>query len=249
MNTFIETGHAKNVANFEDLISFSIGYGVAYNPSRLALKVPALQTQLTSARTAIQIVKSTKTAFDTATNNREAAFDGIRKLATRIINSLDSTEASRLTVKDARTINRKIQGARAKKIEDEVPVTLENPSATPEIHHISASQQSYDSLIDHMAKLLVLLTAEPLYAPNETDLKVAALNTLLTNMRTTNTAVIDTTTPYRNALIARDTILYQTKTGLVDIAMAVKKYVKSAFGASSSQFALIRGLAFKRISK
>ena len=29
-----ETGHAKNVANFEDLISFCNGYGATYNPSK-----------------------------------------------------------------------------------------------------------------------------------------------------------------------------------------------------------------------
>ncbi len=37
-----ETGHAKNVANFETLISFCTGYGTTYNPSRDALKVANL---------------------------------------------------------------------------------------------------------------------------------------------------------------------------------------------------------------
>ena len=34
-----ETGHAKNVANFEDLISFCNGYGATYNPSKEALTI------------------------------------------------------------------------------------------------------------------------------------------------------------------------------------------------------------------
>jgi len=34
-----ETGHAKNVANLEDLISFCNGYGSSYNPSKVALKI------------------------------------------------------------------------------------------------------------------------------------------------------------------------------------------------------------------
>lgn len=29
-----ETGHAKNVANLQDLISFVTGYGATYNPTR-----------------------------------------------------------------------------------------------------------------------------------------------------------------------------------------------------------------------
>ena len=34
-----ETGHAKNVANFEDLISFVTGYGATYNPTKVPLKL------------------------------------------------------------------------------------------------------------------------------------------------------------------------------------------------------------------
>lgn len=33
-----ETGHAKNVANFQDLIEFVTGYGATYNPSKQSLK-------------------------------------------------------------------------------------------------------------------------------------------------------------------------------------------------------------------
>lgn len=45
-----ETGHAKNIANFETLISFCIGYGSSYNPSKEALKVANLQAILTTAK-------------------------------------------------------------------------------------------------------------------------------------------------------------------------------------------------------
>ena len=35
-----EVGHAKNVANFQDLIEFVTGYGATYNPSKSSLKLP-----------------------------------------------------------------------------------------------------------------------------------------------------------------------------------------------------------------
>ena len=38
-----ETGHAKNVANFQDLISFCEGHGAIYNPSKESLKIPQLK--------------------------------------------------------------------------------------------------------------------------------------------------------------------------------------------------------------
>ena len=41
MASTTETGHAKNVANFEDLISFCTGYGASYNPSKAAIAIAA----------------------------------------------------------------------------------------------------------------------------------------------------------------------------------------------------------------
>jgi hypothetical protein len=49
MASTTETGHAKNVANFEDLISFCTGYGASYNPSKASIKLAALTTKRTDA--------------------------------------------------------------------------------------------------------------------------------------------------------------------------------------------------------
>jgi len=63
-----ETGHAKNVANFEDLISFCTGYGATYNPSKAAIKIAALTTLQTNAQSSIGSVTTSKVAFTNATN-------------------------------------------------------------------------------------------------------------------------------------------------------------------------------------
>ena len=44
MASTTETGHAKNVANFEDLISFVTGYGATYNPTKVPIKLASLTT-------------------------------------------------------------------------------------------------------------------------------------------------------------------------------------------------------------
>ncbi len=248
MSSTNETGHAKNVANFEDLISFCTGYGTAYNPSKVNIKLPALNTLFTNAKTVLQTVKSTKTIFDNGTNVREIGFEPFKKLCTRIVNALEATDASKQTVNDAKTINRKIQGKRADKIVPPPPPTDPSAKVIEDIH-ISVSQQSFDNLIDHFTKMIQLVSAEPLYNPNENDLKVVQLNTLLTSLKSANTAVITATTGYSNARISRDSILYATDTGLVDIAGEVKKYVKSVFGASSPQYKQISGLQFKKRPK
>jgi hypothetical protein len=214
-----ETGHAKNVANFEDLISFCTGYGASYNPSKASIQLAALSTLHTNAQNSLSGVTSSKTA-------------------------LDATDASDKMVADAKTINNKIQGKRS----GEKP----KPAATPgteaaEDKTISVSQQSYDSIIENFGKLIDLVSSEPTYTPNETDLQVSTLTTTLGNLKATNTAVVNAYTNYSNARITRNTILYAATSGLVDIAGDVKKYVKSVFGATSPQFKQVSKLEFRRV--
>jgi hypothetical protein len=239
-----ETGHAKNVANFEDLISFCTSYGSSYNPSKAGIKLTALNTKRTSANTQLNNIKKAKIAFDNATNERMIAFKDLRKRATRIINALDATDATAQIIADAKTINKKIQGQRAKSTDKPTKTESETPKKTA-----SSSQQSYDYLIDHFTKLIELLSTEPLYKPNENDLKLTALNTYLTTLKTTNTNVVNTYTAYSNAQIARDKTIYEPLTGLVDIALEVKKYIKSVFGAQSPQYKQVGKIAFKKRKK
>jgi hypothetical protein len=252
MASATETGHAKNVANFEDLISFCVGYGITYNPVNVNIKIPALQAKRNAALTALQTLKVTKTAFDNTVNSREIIFAPLKKLSTRIINTLEATTASKQAVDDAKTINRKIQGKRASgKLTkaDAGIISEENEEANNTAKTISVSQQSFDSLIDNFAKLIQAISAEPAYLPNENDLKVATLNTLLTNLKTANTSVVNTNTAYSNSRIARNTELYAPTTGLVDLALEVKKYVKSLFGATSPQYKQISGIKFTKPKK
>lgn len=52
MSKTYETGHAKNLANFNTLISFCEGYGSAYNPVNATLQLTGLQSLTASAQAA-----------------------------------------------------------------------------------------------------------------------------------------------------------------------------------------------------
>lgn len=238
-----ETGHAKNVANFEDLISFCTGYGATYNPVKAGIKLPALNTLRTTAQAALVNVTNANTAFINVTNTRIIAFDSLKTLATRIVNALAATDASDELMDDAKTINRKIQGSRKGKTTTQ-PQPLAEAETPPAEKQISVSQQSYDNLIENFEKLIHLVASEPTYAPNETELQVATLTALALDLRTKNTAVINATTDLSNARIARNKTLYQETTGLVPIAAEVKKYIKSVFGATSAQYKQVSGIKF-----
>ena len=241
-----ETGHAKNVANLDELISFVGGYGTVYNPSKPAIKLPALQALSIAAKAAIGAVNSANPAYSNAVAAREVAFAPLCKLTTRILNALKATDTTIQVDESAQTIVRKLQGRRAtpKKSEDEVKALA---AEGKEVNEISTSQMSYDSRLDNFDKLIKLLTSVTLYAPNEAELKVAALTTLYNDLKAKNAAVIAATTPLSNARITRNDVMYKPNTGLVDIALDTKTYIKSVFGASSPQYKQISKLGFKVI--
>ena len=234
-----EVGHAKNVANFQDLIEFLSGYGGQYNPTKASLQIPQLIAQKANADNALAEVINKNTAYNSKVNERMIAFSDIKSLSTRLLNSLQASDASPETIKDAKTFNRKMQGKRASSAQTPV-----DPDA-PAPNTISTSQQSYDQLIQHLAGLKAVLETEPSYAPNESDLTIASLTTKIADLNAKNTAVANAYAGVSNSRIARNQTLYHETTGLVVTAFAVKKYVKSVFGAQSPQYAQVSGLKFK----
>ena len=83
MPSTTETGTAKRVANFEDLISFCTSYGATYNPSKQNLKLSALNTLRANAKAAVQAVKTAKTNYDNACNAREIAFKQLKAIGNK----------------------------------------------------------------------------------------------------------------------------------------------------------------------
>ena len=238
-----ETGHAKNVANLQDLISFVTGYGATYNPTKNALKLPQLNALYTASQSSLADVVTKNTVYNNKVNERVVAFKDLKSLSTRLINALQTTDATSEKVADAKAFNKKMQGIRAKAVE-----TPTDPNA-PAPNTISTSQQSYDQQIQHLAGIISVLQTEPSYSPNETDLQIATLTAKQADLTSKNNAVSTAYTNVSNSRIARDTTIYGTDTGLFDIATEVKKYIKSVFGATSPQFAQVKGIEFTKKKK
>ena len=246
MSSTSETGHAKNVANLDDLISFVTGYAAAYNPSKTSIKLAALQTLSTNAKAAINTVNTVEPAYKNAVAAREAGFKPLSKLITRVMNALKATDTTEQVDESAKTLVRKIQGVRAtaKKTDQQKEALAEHGKKVVEI---SSSQMGFDSRLDNLFKLIQLLLSIPEYNPNEEELKIAYLNTLMEDLKLKNAAVIEKTIPLSNARISRNNILYKDDTGLCDMAMNVKTYLKSLFGPTSLEYKQISSLSFKKI--
>jgi hypothetical protein len=240
-----ETGHAKNVANFDDMISYIHGYETTYNPSKPSIKLDALQTLSTDAKNVSDRVNSALGAYKNAIAARDSVFSLLSKLVTRALNALKATSSTSQVDESASAFVRKIHGRRAsaKKTEEEKKA---DAAAGKETVQISASQMSFDSQLDNFDKFLKLLSGVDVYTPNEDDLKISSLTSFYNDLKAKNNTVATAAVSLSNARIARNEILYKDITGLVDVTCDVKTYVKSVFGATSPQFKQISRLKFTR---
>jgi hypothetical protein len=241
-----ETGHAKNVASFSELIEALKDLGGKYQPGnediqlwRLGRKEEAVAKTMSDFGTAFQADKN-------AENERTEVFAGLDSYSTRIVGVLNSSKGiSPLSIKDAQSIMTKMRGKRSatgtKEIEEAKIAGLEAPRT------ISVSQQSFDQKIVQFTTLKKLVETQPGYVPNEADLKLTAITDYETQLKTSNAAKVSTDSKLTNARIARDVQLYYPETGVVALSKAIKNYVKSVFTASNINFKKIKAIPFKTV--
>ena len=165
-----EVGHAKNVANLQTLTE-QVNVYTLYNPPVDNIKVANLQTLYTTASTKLSEVEDKRLANKNAIALRQAAFENLKPISTKIINLLSILGLSDVTLDQAKSLNRVIQGGQKKAITppDNGQPTTSNP--------ISTSRQSYTQMADNFGILLQLLATIPTYTPNEDELKLTNLNT------------------------------------------------------------------------
>lgn len=242
-----ETGHAKVVANFDKLIESVSKLGKDYNPSNPSLLIEALQNASANCKKALDSVGTSALAYRTAVKQREVAFEPLNKLSTRVFNTLKASDKAGKSYETAKLYIRKIQGIRStpKRTDEQKRSDAESGL---KYNEVSASQMSFDNRIENYAMLVKLVSGTPSYKPNEADLKAEYLNTLLESLRQKNAAVIAASSDLFKARALRNDLLYKEATGMTDMAMDAKTYLKGAFGPGSSQYREVSGLSFRKVS-
>ena len=231
-----ETGHARNVANLQQLTEQVTVYTL-YNPPVDNLKVANLQTLYTTASAKLNEVEDKRNANKNAITVRQSAFENLKSTATKIINHLEILGLPSGTIDQAKSLNRVIQGGQKKAV-----TALEE--GKEETKTVSTSRQSYTQMAENFGILLQLLGTIPTYNPNEDDLKLLNLETYKNSLVSSTQSVDQTEAELNNKLIERDQLLYADGTGLYSIVQNVKKYVKSLYGATSPEYTNVSSIEF-----
>lgn len=247
MSKTYETGHAKNLANFETMLSIVSAYGTAYQPTNPLIQLANLQTIIAQAKTAMSELNTASANYGNAVASRELAFAPLKKLGTRILNALKASATPKPVIENLETFNRKLQGKRASaKITEEEKLALR--AAGKEVNQISVAQLSFNGILDNLEKEVSLLATIPQYQPNEPELQVANLQTLLVILKAQNDAVVNAATVLANKRLERNRVMYHPETGLIAAAGNIKNYVKSVYGITAPQFKQISPITFRTIA-
>ena len=239
----METGHNKNVANFETVIIILTNLGAAYAPPQPLILLAALNQLLTDAKAAMTDVDAAQAAKTVAVDQAQAEFEDLGEYVVNIKRQAQVEVNDPAFTADLQTIVNKFSPPKRSTGLPDDPLTTDiDESRTA----ASQSQRSRDNQIAHLADISALLKtnanykgAGTPYAVPEIDAKIAALTAANNALKTADAA-------FGTKLDARDSILYNNETGIIPRIKLIKTYITLKFGEGSSTYEQIKALEFKK---
>ena len=241
MNAQFETGHARNAAMFIRLANVCASFGTRYNPSREEMKQEAINALAVAGQEALNGCNDSQGRYRTAVAKRELAFKEVSPLITRVMLQLRSSATNAAYDEIAQSMAYKYRGIRIgkTKVEDEAK-NLSAEAVTTK--RISASQTSFDNRVNHLDMLIQYLDKLPEYNPNEVDLQLVSLRNRKEMLLSLNIEVAEALSQLNDIRLIRNTILYKPLTGMVDLSVDIKNYIRSEFGPRSEQVKKLAGI-------
>lgn len=230
-----ETGHCVNEAHFCTTVDFCVAKDTAYNPALDVIKLVNLQAKKVSIKAAMKDHGEKSAAWGRCVNEREAVYEPVNKLMTRVRNAVNVSDVTQQLKDDVHGIVNEILGVRAT---PKMVMTPEDPSIPTDksIEQISAAQTGFDNKLGNVTRLYNVLNIEPKYIPNEDELKTTTLADLITKMTDKNAAVSTALAPMKYAMDARNKELYEKDKGGNELISKVRAYFKAAYGSNSPDY-------------
>lgn len=228
-----ESNHNMNVANFAILINCVKSYDKKYNPLNGMISIHNLEAVKARAEHAIAEVRKYEAVKKNTIRERREAFDEMNILTMRVKNAL-AVNASKKEIRIAEAYSRRTRGGRNKRLKE----------TTDEKSRLN-SQMNYDYRLKYFREFCLFLQGIDSYRPKENNLMITAMKAYADYLGKLNDAAVNAWDMIDNARANRDTILYGEGTGLCELAMTVRKYVRSLFPALSKEYEKVSSIRFK----
>lgn len=237
-----EVGHAKNIANANQLIAYITEISDDYNPTNPKIQLTNLQALYNVAFQKQSNVNTALAPYSLAVDHREAIFKPLSKKITKLRKAYKATQnVTQQQLEDFMTIARRIKGSSQQTLPTTTP-----PEQQP--NTISTSQMSYAQRTNNYAQLIALLQTTPNYNPNETPFQIATLQSEYEQMLSTTQAVAEVEAPLNTARTQRNNTLYLASDNLVDTFNTAKDYLFTILEANAPLYKAISRIKFKKVS-
>ncbi|WP_243345501.1 hypothetical protein [Parabacteroides sp. FAFU027] len=236
--------HEQNVTSMEEMISRVETFGEKYQPSRSVLLISNLSKLKEDGGVCIEETHTATVLMNNAISFRKTLYGGFDKYVTRINNAVKVSGASNEVVDQFQSIIRELRSQRSSEKPDntESAENATDPESKSNTLHLAA----YDRKASNFNRLVVFLKEIPEYKPNEPDLTIEAISAKSVEYKNANLAITSASVLVDTHTNKRDQVLYEDGIGLVDVGLAVKNYVKSAFGAGSAQYKAVSNISFNK---
>ncbi len=239
----MDTGHAKNVANFETALLVLTELGAEYAPNQELISIRELQPELAAAKAALADIDTAQASKTVAVDAVQAQFKDLDKFSVNIKRSAEVELNDPAFTQDLQAIVNKFSPPGRNTGLPDDPLTAEDESRTTQ----SQSQRSRDSQIAHLADISALLKTRTDYAPTDETYKVATIDARITSLTSANNAAKTAIAAIGNKLDARDAVLYNDETGIIPRIKLIKTYLALKFGKDSAAYRQINALEFRRV--
>jgi hypothetical protein len=232
MASTTETTFGAKVANAETLLT-NMGTFANYSPVRPEDSIANFKTFIKDLKLNNKSVATNQTIYSNAVDKRVKLFADDANSLSKTLSPIVSQVKARFgntskEAKDIATLIKKIRGEKTTKLKKDADGEF-----------VSQSERSYGSQAQTFADIISTLTQYGAdYAPANTKIKVANLETQQTKLIDANTAV---TTSFSNLKPVKD-LRQKQYDELKDRADRIKQAVKSQYGLTSSEYKLIKGL-------
>jgi len=239
MSKIYETGNVINIANFKSIINLCINLGAKYNPSNPDISIAGMTAKWSAAEALHEIYLVKLMATKNPINDREDLFKKMKSITVRSSSFYYCSQSSDLNKESVKALVRKITGSNVhrKKLAD----------GRIDPKHKSNSHLSYEVMTDNFATLISWYKNDANYLPNEADLTIASLDVLLGKLTAANSLVGRLMAEKTVAMNDRDKALFTKVSGIVDVSLACKKYVRALFGVKSEEAKAVSGILVKRM--
>ena len=254
----VNTGHAVNVENLNQVVINLKNMGSTWNPVDESLSIVDLEAHHADCLAALKAVNDADAVDKKKTAERAAAYLPLNPLVSRTIAAMKSCKMAASDIDNATTIKNLIDGTNIAKIslkrkkenlKREVTGVTEGAVMDTATKTHSVSQMAYDTRLSNFEKLIAQLETAGNYKTNHADLSLAALKTFADNLRQANDDTNHAFDLLTNKRKQRNDLLYHSEDATTKRADLIKEELVSLEGNAGVNFKKIKDYKFKKFKE